>query len=318
MSDNSVTIAVETAQTFDFALLATSVLSVYRFLLNLDQEIDLVWKGKNSKSSMTLYGILTYGGILQAIFVSLPMLGNNKLSQNVSLANVSMSMAILPAVLTFGLSAMMTSRVYAMYGRSRRVLVFLGTCFATTQTLNIVATVVLLVTMGVTVAEESPGVCYFTFPLYADWLVIASAIAICANEVMLLFMVVYSMIVSLRDGLSGPLWSLNTLLSIVARDHVFYFLIASLNWIVQMISYFPMRSVSLATFLLWVVFTNAISIFGNCMLGPIMFLSIRRFDAKQAEHGEPWTVEMDGIQFAVVEGRSQCTGERSASTFTAV
>ncbi|EIW83784.1 hypothetical protein CONPUDRAFT_70731 [Coniophora puteana RWD-64-598 SS2] len=251
-----------------YTLCGLSSLTLYRILLNMDQEVDLIWVGvqyqriiKNltsskyqkrgsSKSMKLLYAVVTYGALLEALFV-------------LCLAIISMEQGALNVVVIMGLNG-----------------------------ISVAAFVAMMIVMKVEVSESVAPLghaCGYSFPYKLVWVELGSNFAISAYETILLALALCRATWHIRNGYAGSLWSLNTLLAMMTRDHVFYFIVSFLAWGISAASYLPFPF-GWGLNLIWTVFSN----------GPVMLLSIRQFDIAGNTLEISTEEELHTVQFATV------------------
>ncbi|EIW74061.1 hypothetical protein CONPUDRAFT_78328 [Coniophora puteana RWD-64-598 SS2] len=178
--------------------------------------------------------------------------------------------------------AMMGMRIYALYGRSKRMLVFLSICFAGVQSANIVLTMMAMLPLEVGASMVSSRRIFLHF-----------------NE-------------RHRD-LDA---TMSTFLGLIVRDNILYFFINSLT---SRRAFFSL-SLNAASFLIDVrapnlgaqfymgfdsIVVNVLTSFQMAMLGPRMMLSMREYDAVQAKGGPSLGIEVETMQFAAAAPRPE-------------
>ncbi|EIW83721.1 hypothetical protein CONPUDRAFT_70680 [Coniophora puteana RWD-64-598 SS2] len=196
------------------------------------------------------------------------------------LTYVYLGQLALPKATILGLKIMMTSRAYAMYGGSKKVLIFLVVAFLSYQGFNIPATIFLLIKINVVVITAIPYHCGYEVSESAAFLELASNLLACAYEVALLVMVLCHTVLGFRASYGNKMWKFDTFMSIMARDHVFYFAISIIA--------------------VFAVFSSWNS--------PIMLLSIRRFNADKNRGETADEAEMETVEFATVGQQSGSSG----------
>ncbi|EIW83724.1 hypothetical protein CONPUDRAFT_70683 [Coniophora puteana RWD-64-598 SS2] len=146
---------------------------------------------------------------------------------------VALGDVIIPNILIALLNAMMGFRVYAIYGRSNTILIVISACYIITQALTISEVYVAI--SSLTVGAN----CEYGFSSRLGWLTVASAVEMCGYDIILLVMVLYCAIRHMESGHDSSLWTFNTFIALLARDHVFYILFSLLAMGTSMPSYIP-------------------------------------------------------------------------------
>ncbi|EIW83778.1 hypothetical protein CONPUDRAFT_70726 [Coniophora puteana RWD-64-598 SS2] len=216
-------------------------------------------------------------------------------------------------LLPSGLNGMLALRVYAMYSQSKKICAFLIVCFAIVQVINLAGSLGLII--GVNFFPLASG-CLFVETSAAFVLQLIVDITNCLYEVVLLVLALHRTFKDQVANITSSWRSFNTLWSILIRDNIFYFLFATLNWALTASSWIPNipaeASASSVDNVVYAVIAGFLTNYVFAMLGPIMMLSIRRFDAKQVRGGTSNEVEAATIEFAAVG-----TGSRAGMQSTA-
>jgi len=235
--------------------------------------------------------------------------GSASPSYNLCVASIILDQSIFMYGLIFGVHAMMVQRVCAMYGMAQNVRIFLTVCFATVQVVNAVAFITIMSTMYY--VGNSLQTCTWAFPAVTSIIIISSRCARAGLETILLGMALYQTVVHLRDRFRGTQFNLDTFVTILARDHIFYVVVASMSWTVDASSFLGTYPEALMGNGPWLIFLSVVSVFCVSMLGPIMILSILRFDDERVR-GEMTNgvheIELTSIHFAAGRGHSQLSG----------
>lgn len=217
---------------------------------------------------------------------------------------------IVGTLLSLGINAMMALRVYAMYGRSKKVGAFLIVCFTITQVLNLASSLELVIGAHIYVV---PGYgCSFDETNVTVALQLGFYAVMCAYEVVLLGLALHSAFKNQESSTRSSWSDYNTLWATLIRDNVLYFLLATLSWALYASSWVPTLPANVQNSVVYNVAVDWLGIYAYTMLGPIMMLSIHRFDAKQVRGGTSNGVEVDIMEFATL-GAGSLAGVRSIS-----
>ncbi|EIW77315.1 hypothetical protein CONPUDRAFT_76071 [Coniophora puteana RWD-64-598 SS2] len=244
-----------------------SIVLVYRILLNLDQEVDLIWvrfySALNTSEALHLIQVrivpeenettlwngklLIIEDLCRVITVSTAesrrTMSNNSAPHHlliICVASIILGQSIFMYGLIFGVHAMMVQRVCAMYGMAPNVRAFLIVCFATVQLVNAVAFITLMATMYYvdnSLPTQPTETCTWAFPTVTSKIIAISRWARAGLETILLVMALYQAVVHLRDRFRGTQFNLDTFVAILARDHIFYVIVASMSWTVDASSF---------------------------------------------------------------------------------
>jgi len=254
-----------------------------------------------SKRSLTLYGLLTYGGALNAL-LQIPIFYTYIGCESY----LVFSDSILGTLLQIGLNVMMALRVYAMYGQSRKIGILLATCFVVSQGVGIASSLSMAIDTSM-IFLPIVG-CIWNFSEASTQMNFGNNITLCAYDTIMVFLALYIAFKNRIFGTQGSMLNFDTLWGILIRDNVLYFLVAIANW-----------GISAYTFIPNISFTNTIEYGANalnfytfCILGPVMMLSIRGFDARQLRGGTTNATGADTVEFAAVGDRSQAGVQSSA------
>jgi len=161
----------------------------------------------------------------------------------------------------------------------------------------------MMVTVKVEVSESVAPLghaCGYSFPYKLVWVELGSNFATSAYETILLALALCRATWHIRNDYAGSLWSFNTLLAVMTRDHVFYFIVSFLAWGIDAASYLPFFPFGLDVNLIWNVFSNSIALFALYMIGPVMLLSVRQFDVSGNTLEVSTRDEINSVQFAAV------------------
>ncbi|EIW83805.1 hypothetical protein CONPUDRAFT_70747 [Coniophora puteana RWD-64-598 SS2] len=166
--------------------------------------------------------------------------------------------------------------------RSKKVFTFVVVCFLITQALNIASFIDLMAKVSVFVSFGA---------------------SICGYEAILLLMVLYRFLRQLRSR-RGETMGFNTFLDFLARNHAFYFLMATIAWACQLCSALSDFKADTSDRVTQqynateLAIGSAVSMYSFCMLGPIMFLSILRYDDYRVQGGTYDGTEVNTMRFA--------------------
>lgn len=187
-----------------------------------------------------------------------------------------------------------------MYGRSKKIGVLLVACFMMVQVMNVASSLALVARPQIS-ASLTLG-CFYDPTGLTFQLQLGSSIAVCVYEVALLVLALYSAFKNQASGIKFSRRSLNTLWGLLIRDNVLYFLLATLNWVISASSWIP--SLPAKESVAYEMASSMLECYVYTMLGPVMMLSIRRFDAEQVQGGSSSAEEANTLEFAVVVSRS--------------
>ncbi|KDQ56081.1 hypothetical protein JAAARDRAFT_320059 [Jaapia argillacea MUCL 33604] len=240
--------------------LSATFVSIYDHLICFDQEVELIWK--HPGVSAKIFFLLTrYGG--NCIVITICLL----LFTEVKTVSVSHSRLLLQvwatAIPSWVVQVIMQSRLYAMYGRSRRVLIFTGTCFV----IEIIASMAFglyrdLRAAPVRVFEKWTGCIVTNMPEYR----VGMWLAIMAYEGILFLLALYKTLLHLLR-MNHP-WTRNSVADILLRDNILYFFVIFTNYCLTIVAWFALPFV-------WVEILGTFNITVTCTLGCRLILNIR-------------------------------------------
>ncbi|KIK22136.1 hypothetical protein PISMIDRAFT_680676 [Pisolithus microcarpus 441] len=200
--------------------LVSSVVMVYDYLISVDQEVEQIWRRPKTTTTI-LYLILRYFGTLCGVFNAAVFFSD----VSKEFCNTFMIVQGWPACfLVWLVQIILQLRLYALYNRSRKVLIFMGSGFLVEIMAMTAILVVANLTSG-TSSEPIPGVKICTNEdtsnsFYVFWL------PILCFEFLLCSLAVRAGIQRSRDDISFiPLSNRVFLLDVLVKGNVGYFLV---------------------------------------------------------------------------------------------
>jgi len=231
-----------------------------------------------------MFGILRYGGILFAVYPAF-MFSSNFLSYNACFVFFFINQLTVSTVLNTLLTAMMTLRVCAIWGRSRRVTTFLWTCFCAAQSASIVTAVLGCYRVKIQVPVQLPipgwGSCSWYISDRAAKLIAASNFAASGYEFILVLLALYCFLKHIREGHQSSQLTLKTFFGVIVRDNTIYFLTCFCALVLSAVSYLNNGGYDTPAGYAFEVAEVMFATFQSSVVGPLMMLSIRRYDAEQ-------------------------------------
>jgi hypothetical protein len=278
---------------YSYFVVASSVAIIYDWALTLGQEIELVWRKRWSPMTV-LYLSLRCAGIT---FIVINMLWT---LPSVSLTDTSCTIlfyfqAGTAVFVNAMLCVIMISRLYAMYQRSRKILVLLVTFFLV---VNIICVVIVASSRvsGVEIVIFGTYQCGFTGG--NQHLIIESWMLTFAWEVLTLFLAVWIAVKYLRDlqRLPSARLTLDGCFRVLIKTHVFYFLAYTAVACLTLVNLSPDVGKSSA---FGVYVYNGIlqiaQVVQMFILGPRLMLSVREHHAKGIDQYQ--RTEMSTVAF---------------------
>ncbi|EIW75765.1 hypothetical protein CONPUDRAFT_158557 [Coniophora puteana RWD-64-598 SS2] len=232
---------------------------------------------------------------------------------------------IINSAVHLALNAMMGMRIYAILGKSRRVLYFIGVCFIATQVTAIVLALLKVFPLHVTTSStslaspEEGDICETWTASRKAWYQSGSLICLVVYETIMFLM---SLVVFVRNALDETqrlTATSKTLMGIIIRDNMLYFLAAFLGLSLTVSSNIisivvpSANTVSHLWYHAFTVFTTVCSALYQVLLGPLMMLSIREYDFKHVNGGgTSGNVEMGTLKFATAAWSQTGTADISS------
>lgn len=219
---------VQIARLTRICQLVPSVVMVYDYLISVDQEVEQIWKRPRTTTTI-LYLILRYFGTLCGVFNATVFLSD----VSEEFCNTFMIMQGWPACfLVWLVQIILQMRLFALYNRSRKVLLLMGSAFL----VEILAMIAILITANLTSGtsnEPIPGVKICTNEdtsnsFYVFWL------PILCFEFLLCSLAVRAGIQRSRDEISYMALSNRVFLfDVLIKGNVGYFLVIFLVGVVN-------------------------------------------------------------------------------------
>ncbi|KAF9555958.1 hypothetical protein CPC08DRAFT_109341 [Agrocybe pediades] len=266
--------AMQEVEVIRYTRIVANVIIFYDYLVTLEEEVRLMWRGKWSLVKI-LFFVIRYYGLLGAIF-SLYSILTPFLTNKVSMRIVQWDIitAFLATLLT---EAVLIIRLYALYNRSRKLLTFMLLCYAATTSCSAWIMSQDIVAGIASIVVRLPGTATCTFPPLPQW-AYAFWIPFTTFDTLLCAFALYRGYQTFASsvGLHGSL--ANRLLKVMIRDSLFNFIILSLAY--------------LSGTLVWVKLSNAYILIPGAfiitlcnVLSNRMILNIRDTASKQGHVG---------------------------------
>ncbi|EIW78437.1 hypothetical protein CONPUDRAFT_145670, partial [Coniophora puteana RWD-64-598 SS2] len=172
---------------------------------------------------------LRYGGLLYALFAALPHAG--VASHQLGLVDIILEYMILDFCLFLSLEWMMTARVCAMYGHSKKAQHFLLFCLLLEQVMCAVPTITFM--RGVSfdaVQGLVPGrsTCVFEPTMLDIAQADAANVACMLYQFFLFLMVAFSLKRHIKEQAGMKVWSTKEFYTLLVQEHVLYFIFGSM------------------------------------------------------------------------------------------
>ncbi|EIW78478.1 hypothetical protein CONPUDRAFT_167478 [Coniophora puteana RWD-64-598 SS2] len=213
--------------------IATTLIA-YNYVLNLGQEIDLVWCHKRSSTIFkAIYGILRYGGL--TFFIIFQLNEFLVVTYAVCYAYLIVDNAVYLLVIAT-LQGMMATRVYAMSRRSRTVFFVLLVGFVLAQAESVVSTYAAIFPIefeGNSSGATNTGSCGPILSPSKTWLNVSGNIVLAGYELLLAVVALYYFRKDLKNILRH---SIASFMNVVFRDHIVYFLLTFLAMLFSAVS----------------------------------------------------------------------------------
>ncbi|KAH7907232.1 hypothetical protein BJ138DRAFT_1129315 [Hygrophoropsis aurantiaca] len=292
-------------QTMNYVTAAAATFVLYDQILTSSQEVDLVWN--RQWSFMTaLYLIARYFG-------SLYVIGNAAMYVYINwtysvIVNILLVINWTENIFILTMQAMLVIRVYALFNQSKKVLIFLATCYV----LQAVAVFVITGLMSNKQVLEKdytsvgPAIGSVEQAITANLSAVSNTmdqdstiLSIAFDSILLLFALWAFVKHALEAKTVNGGWSINVLVRTLVADHVLYF-ICNLIWLSLSIAANSVEfSVSSA-----ILLGNTLDVFGALVVvaGPRMVISIRTTENKtRGKSTATLEGEVSTVQFGVRE-----------------
>ncbi|KAH7903663.1 hypothetical protein BJ138DRAFT_1167787 [Hygrophoropsis aurantiaca] len=296
-------------QVVNYLAAAGGALVLYDQVLTFSQEVDLIWNRQWSYMT-ALYFIARYSGDLLVIgYAAMYMCINWTYSGFVS---IYLAVNWANNIFLLTMQAILVIRVYALFNRSKKVLIFLAT-FYVLQAIATIAITGLIANKRVldksfTYAGPALGSVVQGFVTnFPTFLLTAerdnSILSVVFDSILLCFALWAFGKHALEAKTLNKGWSINVLVRTVVADHLLYF-VCNLIWL----------SLALATtnagdsYTILGILVNDLSILSATLVvvaGPRMVISLRTIENKTRGEGETLEGEMSTIRFGVREPPAQ-------------
>ncbi|KDQ58717.1 hypothetical protein JAAARDRAFT_193248 [Jaapia argillacea MUCL 33604] len=293
--------SINTVDQFDavrFCQVATTCVALYDHLITIDQEVDLIWARRWSPPK-TLFIINRYLGEL-VLLVNVSYFSNQEMSnqgyvnpakKTQKLTNTLSGKAVIlfqawgNSIAFWATQIIMQTRIYAMYGQSRRVAYFLGTCFIVE--VIIMATIMIFVNVRTTVVPETISeYVQCTLQNMPDFY-FAMWVPICAFESILFLFATWKGVSYL---MTLGKWSGKSLMHVLVRDNILYFLLILLSCLANMV-------VLLVFTAKWLEIPSTFSTAIVCIIGSRLMFNMRAASYRPHYAGQGFE-SFSGIRFA--------------------
>ncbi|EIW78686.1 hypothetical protein CONPUDRAFT_92006 [Coniophora puteana RWD-64-598 SS2] len=211
----------------------------------------------------------------------------------------------------FSLNAMMGLRIYALYGGSKQVLVFLCICFTAAQIVNIVLTYMTVFPLDMLV-QNIPGQgtsCGYRLSEQQAWYQTSADIALVAYEFVLFVMSLICFVKHYKEQRQTITATMSTLMGLVIKDNIFYFFVAFFGLTLNLGSNVTAIIDPYGAFNFNIGFNAIVSNFWLNfqlnMLGPLMMLSIREYNAKLRKEASSNRLPAETLEFAAATRQSE-------------
>ncbi|KAH7906689.1 hypothetical protein BJ138DRAFT_1162027 [Hygrophoropsis aurantiaca] len=299
MADPALIQTLWEVQTENYVAAAACALVIYDQVLMFSREIDHIWN-REWNSMTALYVVARYSGDLQVITNATMYICINWTTSD---ANMMIATGWGLIIFILAMQAILMIRVYALFNRSKKVLIFLTTlhAFQTTAIFVMTALVINKQALHAFVISVSPAIGsvaqYFTLNPPLEYLPFNQATTCLAVgfDIMLFFFALWAFVRHAMEAkkLDGG-WSINVLVKTLMTDHLVYF-------------------VCNLTSLLIILSTNykPSGFIGLCMIdissglvviaGPHMMISLRETEKKTRGEGGTVEGEVSTIRFGARE-----------------
>ncbi|KAH7904006.1 hypothetical protein BJ138DRAFT_44995 [Hygrophoropsis aurantiaca] len=286
MSDPALIIQeLQQTQTTNYITAAAGALVVYDQALTFSQEVNHIWSRQWSLMT-ALYLIARYSGSLTIIGLA----AWDVCTSWTYAVNVNITLAVNWAANIFLLSmqAILVVRVCALFGRSKKISIFLATCYALQATTVFVMTVLqfnnralheYVASISPAIGSIAQNVVYSNPSIDTIFAQNSTIVSVVFNTVLLLFALWAFIRHALQAKTLDKGLSINAFVRTLVADHLVYF-VCNLIWL----------SLSLASDYFTepnVVLTGALNVFTSLAViaGPRMVISIRAIENKTRREG---------------------------------
>ncbi|OAX31721.1 hypothetical protein K503DRAFT_56277 [Rhizopogon vinicolor AM-OR11-026] len=264
-----------------YASVASLAVVVYDLGLASGQEFELIWRQRWSLMTVLYLGA-RYSGIPYMVMMMFPVLPFVSLTDTVSLVYFHLR-NWMNIVVNAILNVIMIIRLYAMYQRSRKMLVFLVVIFLAVQ---IACVVISAIHVRYTSAEEDTISGMHMCSYHADSQKLSvneiTRILGTAWEILALCLAVWSSVKHFRQ-LQRPStrWAVADCFTILIKSHVFYFAsFVGVSCLQLSLNFSPtLASISVGSEI-FSGFLQIITVVQSFVLGPRLILGIREYHAK--------------------------------------
>ncbi|KAH7903237.1 hypothetical protein BJ138DRAFT_181684 [Hygrophoropsis aurantiaca] len=310
MADSALTVPeLQAAQTTNYVAVAAGALVAYDQVLTFSQEFDHIWN-RQWNFTTALYLVARNFGSLSVIGIAALWICINWTYS----VNVNMFLAVTWAenIFLLTMQAILVIRVYALFNRSRRVLVFLATFYALQTTATFVMTALLFNNRALHeyIGSVSPAIGSVTqavntnaspfLPIAQD----STVVSVVFNTVLLFFALWAFVRHALEARAMDGGWSINVLVRTLVADHLVYF-VCSLTWLslTLAVDYATEPELNVSVILL----NDAASAFTalTVVAGPRMVISLRAVENKARREGVILGGSLSTIRFAIQEPPTQ-------------
>lgn len=266
---------------YSYFLVVSSTALAYDWALSFGQELDLVWRQRWTFMTVLYIGV-RYAGIVSSILSMLlcfPGVPMTDIACNI----IYFIQLWMPFVAFCMLGVITINRIYAMYQRSRKILMFLSvTLMAVVTTCGVL---IVIINNHVSVEEAIlSGIpqCFFTFegdlllPMAVFWVLTA------VWEVLALCLAVRVVIMHFRELQQPSIgWTSEDSITVLIKSHMFYFAVCAILFCLHLGYLFPSLSSSYSSGSEIYKGILQISLAQIFVLGPRLILSIRGYYAKR-------------------------------------
>ncbi|KAH7905634.1 hypothetical protein BJ138DRAFT_1183541 [Hygrophoropsis aurantiaca] len=310
MADPAVIQVLQTIQTTNYITAAGAALVVYDQVLTLSQEVDLIWN-RNWSFMTVLYLIARYSGNLSMVGLAV---WDMCISWTSSVdVNITLAVNWGENIFLLTMQAILVIRVYALFNRSRKVLIFLATLYVLQATTTFVMTSLYYNNrvQDEIVASTGPAIgsvmqIINTTTAFLHLSVLAGqdgTIMSVVFDIVVFFFALWAFVQHTLEArtLDGG-WSINVLVRTLIADHLAFF-VCNLIWLSLALAsvYYTEFSVFTASL------TGTLNVFTGLVVvsGPRMVISLRAMENKTRGEGGTLEGEVSTIRFGVREPPTQ-------------
>ncbi|OAX35168.1 hypothetical protein K503DRAFT_868441 [Rhizopogon vinicolor AM-OR11-026] len=264
---------------------------VYDWALTFGQEFELVWRQRWSLMTF-LYLSVRYIGIPYSVITMLVVLTSISFTDAVSTILYFVESWI-SIIVNAMLGVMIIARLYAMYERSRHMLIFLVVTFLATRITSVVIAAILIQYIsGEEYVFSGVHMCTYAFQGDAVFLIGISWILVTPWETLALCLAVWAAVKHFRE-LQQPStrWTVGDCFTILIKTHVFYFASFVTVSTFQLSNDFSLKlensnSVAEEIFLGILGLARGVQMF---ILGPRLILGVREYHANLVANSDEGT-----------------------------